>query len=115
MIRFRRLTLALLNAWLVGQPIANANARYRLRLWREQRAALDPIRAELKAYIAESFNDARQRLRRGFEDTLSPFNDPLIDPAANYPGALQERPASTCIVASARAVGIRTMHVELPA
>jgi hypothetical protein len=90
MIRLRRLTLALLNAWLVGQPIPNANARYRLRLWREERAGLDAIRAELKAYITESFNDARKRLRQGFEDTLSPFNDPLIDPAANYPRALHK-------------------------
>ncbi len=88
MIRFRRLTLTLLNAWLVSRLNPSSNPRYRLRVWREDRAALPAIRSELKAYITESFEDARQRLRRGFEDTLSPFNDPLVDPAANYPQAL---------------------------
>jgi hypothetical protein len=32
--------------------------------------------------------DTRQRIRRGFEDDLSPFNDPAADPAANYPALL---------------------------
>jgi hypothetical protein len=88
MIRFRRLTLALLNAWLINQRMPNGSARYRLRLWREDRSAFAALKAELRAYITESFDDARQRLRRGFEDPLSPFNDALLDPAANYPAAL---------------------------
>jgi hypothetical protein len=32
--------------------------------------------------------DARRRLRSGFEDQLSPFTDPSLDPAANYPSML---------------------------
>jgi hypothetical protein len=34
--------------------------------------------------LMKRFEDARQRIRRGFEDDLSPFNDPAADPAANY-------------------------------
>jgi hypothetical protein len=87
-IRFRRLTPALLDAWLVDQRLANAHQSYRLRVWRENRAGLAAIRAELMAYVDEAFEDARQRIRRGFEDDLSPFNDPAADPAANYPALL---------------------------
>jgi hypothetical protein len=88
MIRFRRLTPALLNVWLVDQRLANARERYRLRLWRENRAGLAAIQDELVAYFDEAFEDARRRIRRGFEDDLSPFNDPTHDPAANYPALL---------------------------
>jgi hypothetical protein len=89
MIRHRRLTPDNLAAWLVAQVIPpSTNGNYRLRLWRENRACLDKIRDELKAYIEEAFDDARRRVRRGFEDSLSPFNDPTTDPAANYPALL---------------------------
>lgn len=88
MIRSRRLTLALLDQWLVRQHVPVAHANYRLRVWRENRAALGQLRAELDAYLEEAFDDARRRLRHGFEDTLSPFNDPATDPAAHYPGLL---------------------------
>lgn len=88
MIRFQRLTPGLLNAWLVGQRLANAHERYRLRVWRENRAGLAAIQAELIAYVDEALEDARRRIRRGFEDDLSPFNDPAVDPAANYPALL---------------------------
>jgi hypothetical protein len=88
MIRFRRLTPALLNAWLIDQRLAAARERYRLRVWRENRAALAAIRAELIGYIDEALDDARKRLRRGFEDDLSAFRDPAADPAANYPALL---------------------------
>jgi hypothetical protein len=88
MIRFRRLTPALLDAWLVDQRLVNAHGRYRLRVWREDRAGLAALQAELIAYVDEAFEDARRRIRRGFEDDLSPFNDPATDPAANYPGLL---------------------------
>jgi hypothetical protein len=40
------------------------------------------------AYVNEAFEDARARIRGGFEDDLSPFNDPATDPAANYPALL---------------------------
>ena len=43
MIRFRRLTPALLDAWLVDQRLANTHQRYRLRVWRENRAGLAAI------------------------------------------------------------------------
>ncbi len=88
MIRFRRLTPALLNAWLVDQRLVSTHARYRLRVWRENRAALAAIRDEMVAYLDEAFEDARMRIRRGFEDDLSPFSDPAHDPAANYPALL---------------------------
>jgi hypothetical protein len=88
MIRFRRLTAKLLAEWLVEQRLNGAHARYRLRLWRESRAALAALESELRLYVDEAFDDARLRLRRGFEDALSPFNDPAIDPAANYPSLL---------------------------
>src|SRR3569832_1484264 len=88
MIRFRRLTLELLGNWLVEQSLNGSHARYRLRLWRESRAALAALESELRLYFDEAFEDARFRLRRGFEDTLSPFNDPVLDPAANYPALL---------------------------
>jgi hypothetical protein len=88
MIRFRRLTPALLNAWLVNQHLTSTHARYRLRVWRENQAAPAAIRNEMVAYLEEAFEDARRRIRRGFEDDLSPFSDPALDPAANYPALL---------------------------
>lgn len=88
MIRFRRLTHQLLDAWLVTQPIQAVHPRYRLRVWREDRAGLANIQAEIIEYIDEAFEDARKRLRRGFEDDLSPFRDQPNDPAAHYPAFL---------------------------
>ena len=88
MIRFRRLPRDLLDAWLINQNVPNNHDHYRLRVWRENRAGLAAIQAELIAYVDEAFDDARQRIRRGFEDGLSPFNDPATDPAANYPALL---------------------------
>ncbi|TFV37859.1 hypothetical protein [Bradyrhizobium niftali] len=89
MIRFRRLTLATLNAWLTTVVVGPSSVgSYRLRLWRENRGALAAFKVELDAYLAEAFDDAKMRLRRGFEDPLSPFSDPQLDPAANYPRAL---------------------------
>ncbi len=88
MIRFRRLTLQLLDAWLINQPVASVHPRYRLRVWRENREGLAAIRDELIAYFDEALQDARKRIREGFEDDLSPFNDPAVDPAANYPSHL---------------------------
>src|SRR5207247_2518782 len=84
----RRLPPGVLDAWRVDQGLATPHARYRLRLWRETRAALPALLAELLPYIDEALEDARRRLRRGFEDALSPFNDPASDPAANYPAVL---------------------------
>jgi hypothetical protein len=88
MIRTRRLTQALLDAWLVDQRLNGHHARYRLRLWQENRAALPAVLTELRLYADEALDDARRRLRRGFQDPLSPFADPLADPAANYPTLL---------------------------
>lgn len=88
MIRFRRLTPALLNAWLVQRALPVHHPRYRLRVWREDRAGLAALRAELLTYFDEAFDDARRRIRAGFEDDLSPFNDPVRDPATNYPALL---------------------------
>jgi hypothetical protein len=89
MIRFKRLTLRLLDAWLIDEQLScGSHQNYRLRVWREDRAGLAAIQAELNAYILEAFDDARRRIRRGFVDDLSPFNDPATDPAANYPALL---------------------------
>lgn len=40
MISFRRLTPALLNAWLINQHLTSTHACYRLRVWRENQATL---------------------------------------------------------------------------
>ncbi len=88
MIRFRRLTPVSLNSWLVDQGIPQQHEHYRLRVWREVHAALGPLREELIAYVQESLSDARRRIRSGFQDDLSPFNDPTEDPAAHYPAML---------------------------
>ncbi len=73
MIRSRRLTIELLADWLVEQRLNGRHPRYRLRLWRETRSALSALEAELRLYFDEAFEDARRRLRRGFEDHLSPL------------------------------------------
>lgn len=88
MIRVRRLAAPNLDAWLVDQQLPPGDQRYHLRLWRESSGDFDAIRDELHAYVAEALEDARVKLRRGFEDSLSPFTDPALDPAANYPAAL---------------------------
>jgi len=88
MIRTKRLTPALLNAWLVDQSVPNSHPTYRLRVRKEDRGAFAAIKEEAIAYFDEAFDDARGRLRQGFEDDLSPFNDPNTDPAANYPALL---------------------------
>lgn len=88
MIRFRRVTLRALNAWLVAQPLTNTHAKYELRVWREVNASFAPLRDELIAYAQEALDDARTRIRKGFEDSLSPFSEPIDDPAARYPAML---------------------------
>ena len=88
MIRFRRINRAELQAWLVEQTGGAGNGQYHLRVWREDASRLDAVRVELLAYFQETLDDARRRLRSGFEDELSPFTDPQVDPAANYPAAL---------------------------
>jgi hypothetical protein len=89
-IRVRRLSQNRLDAWLVDQGLAGTHATYRLRLWRDDATALPPLRRELHLYLDEAFEDAKRRLRAGFDDLLSPFNDPALDPAANYPAALHQ-------------------------
>src|SRR3546814_13523634 len=81
-IRFRRLTPVSLNSWLVDQGIPQTHQRYRLRVWREVHGALGALRVELIAYVQEALDAARRRIRSGFQDDLSPFNDPANDPAA---------------------------------
>lgn len=88
MIRFRRIDLGLLNAWLQSVPLPQAQRDYLVRLWRENPAQRGPVLAELRAYIHEALSDAIGRLRRGFEDDLAPFDCPVFDPAANYPALL---------------------------
>lgn len=89
MIRFRRLPQHLLDAWLPELAVPAGDARYRLRVWRENRACLASIAPELVWYIEEALDDARNRLRRGLEDSLSPFRE-VDDPARNYPGGLHQ-------------------------
>lgn len=88
MIRFRRLTLQPLNAWLVAQPVSGSHRKYELRVWREVNANFAALQDELIAYAQEALDDARARIRKGFEDNLSPFSDLVDDPAAHYPAML---------------------------
>ncbi len=88
MIRFQRLTPALLDAWLVSQNLTSTHPSYRLRLWQEDPTAFNAIRDEIVGYFNEALDDARKNLRAGFADMLSPFNDEANDPAANYPSCL---------------------------
>jgi len=90
MIRFLKLPQPFLNAWLSNQAIPVTHPKYRLRVWREVHASLTPLKIDLIAYVQEALEDARKRIRSGFEDDLSPFNDPLEDPAANYPAMLNQ-------------------------
>lgn len=88
MIRSKRINIPKLNAWLPQQAVSGSHPSYSLRLWRENPTAFKAVEGELKLYIEEAFADARQRLRRGFEDDLSPFNVAPLDPTVNYPAAL---------------------------
>lgn len=88
MIRSCRLTITTLNAWLIDQQIARAHKKYRLRVWKEDRESFAGIQDEVFAYFDEALDDARKRIRQGFEDDLSPFNAPGVDPAASYPAML---------------------------
>lgn len=88
MIRFRRVTLRPLNAWLQALQVDKTHAKYELRVWREVNTNFAALRDELIAYAQEALDDARARIRRGFEDNLSPFSDPVDDPAAHYPAML---------------------------
>ena len=88
MIRVRRLNLRQLGVWLVHQQLVDTPGHYGLSLWREEAAGFAALRDELREYIDEAFADARQRLRHGFEDSLSPFDEQELDPAANYPAML---------------------------
>lgn len=88
MIRIRRVTLQPLQAWLSPQTPNAPQPRYELRVWREVNGNLAAVRDELIAYVQEALDDARLRIRKGFEDPLSPFSDDADDPAANYPAML---------------------------
>lgn len=88
MVRFRRVTLRPLEAWLVAQPVTRSHRKYELRVWREVNANFAALRDELIDYAQEALDDARARIRKGFEDNLSPFSDPVDDPAAHYPAML---------------------------
>lgn len=88
MIRFLRVNLQPLQAWLAAQTLPKAPPRYRLRVWREVNGNFSPVRDELIAYAQEALNDARRRIRKGFEDDLSPFKGAADDPAAYYPAML---------------------------
>jgi hypothetical protein len=90
MIRFRRIDSSLLNSWLVAQGLPDGLPSYRLRLWREEHASIAEVLGELRVYVQETLDDARRRIRKGFEDDLSPFRDTPTDPAANYPGFLHK-------------------------
>ena len=88
MIRFLRVTLQPLQAWLAAQALPAPPPRYRLRVWREVNGNFAPLCDELVAYAQEALDDARRRIRKGFEDDLSPFRGTADDPAAHYPAML---------------------------
>ena len=82
--------MAPLGKWLEPLPLASGPPKYRIRLLKENRKALPEVLEALKLYTDEALNDARMRIRRGFEDSLSPFNDFPPDPAANFPAQLHQ-------------------------
>lgn len=88
MIRFLRVNLQPLQAWLAAQTLPKGPARYRLRVWREAKGKFAPVRDEMISYAQEALDDARRRIRKGFEDDLSPFKGAADDPAAHYPAML---------------------------
>jgi hypothetical protein len=91
MIRFKRVDLSLLGAWLTTHEMPKgSNQRYRLRVWKEQKEGFAAVAGELVEYFQEALDDARHRLRLGFADSLSPFKDSTADPAANYPALLHQ-------------------------
>lgn len=88
MIRFLRISLNPLQAWLTAQILPAPPPRYRLRVWREVNGNFSSVRNELIAYAQEALDDARRRIRKGFEDDLSPFRGAADDPAAHFPAML---------------------------
>jgi len=90
MIRSLKLPLPLLNAWLVEQALPISHPQYRLRVWQESHPEFAAIQEDVIAYIDEAFDDARRKVRRGFEDDMSPFTSLETDPAANYPALLNQ-------------------------
>jgi len=92
LIRFRRITISPLQQWIPAQKLPaslpTSLPEYRLRVWREDNANLEPLREELVAYAQEALEDARKKIRRGLFDALSPFDEDAEDPAANYPAVL---------------------------
>jgi hypothetical protein len=88
MIRSKRLPLDALDVWLVDQRLENNLPNYQLGVWRENRAELAPMQCELIDYVNEAHEDVRRHICQRFEDSLSPFNDPLKYPTANYPSLL---------------------------
>lgn len=80
--------MQLLDAWLAARNLNGHHPRYRLRLWRETGPISPDLLAELRLYAAEAHEDARRRLRRGFDDGLSPYTTRPADPAAHYPARL---------------------------
>lgn len=87
MIRFCRISRKSLGRWLVLQEQSEYSGKYRLRVWREESAELESVRDELIAYFKEALDDARKKMRSGFEP-LSSFKDAALDPAANFPATL---------------------------
>ena len=74
--------------WLALQSSTSSSPNYSLRMWKSQSAQLAPVADELKQYVEEALDDARKRLRKGFEDDLSPFSGGQPDPAENFPSVL---------------------------
>lgn len=92
MIRFKKLDIDRLEAWLEEKTVpASASANYCLRLWHADHDNFDAIEEELREYIEEAHDDARKNLRQGFEDELSPFDEDAIDPAENYPAIFHNK------------------------
>lgn len=77
-----------LDQWLQQIQHQPQPQHYRLRVWREVGDLLDPLRQEVIDYAQEALDDARAKIRRGFADPLSPFEDDEFDPATNYPAVL---------------------------
>jgi hypothetical protein len=88
MILTKRLRQNLIEKWLVIQTPISPSSRYRLRVWKENHNEFDAIKEDLIEYFESAFADAKERLHKGFDISLSPFKDTILDPAANYPTML---------------------------
>lgn len=91
MLRSRRIQPQNMSAWLNESLARTPDGRYAHRLLMEELSGRSIVWEELTACIQEAHEDARRKLRKALEPTLSPFTGPVIDPMEGYPQDLNEQ------------------------